>query len=738
MDTEPPPAESTSGSFDLLDERIQRWIWAQKWQELHDVQERAIPRILAADRDVILAAATAGGKTEAAFLPILTNLVRRSGADGLVIYISPLKALINDQWRRLEGLCETLDIPVYPWHGDVSAKRKRQFFKNPAGVVLITPESLESLFMNYGHGLRAAIKNLVYVVVDELHAFMGTERGKQLQSLLHRLEIASGRVCPRIGLSATLGDMELASDYLRPGAGDLANVIVSREDRQELKLIIKGFLKAAPEHSSDASDTPGAVVAVGAELAVSADIFQALRGSNNLIFPNSRRNVELYADLLRRKCDDLGVPNEFWPHHGNLSKELREETEEALKKGDRPATAVCTTTLELGIDIGSVRSVAQIGSPPSVASLRQRLGRSGRRGEAAILRSYCIENVLDSKSPVSDQLREGLVQTMALVRLLLDRWYEPPNANGLHLSTLVQQLLSLISQYGGVTATRAWEILCAGGPFRALSQSQFVELLRALGASEILMRSGDGLLLHGAVGEKLVNHYSFYAAFTSEKEYRVESQGHTLGTVPISHPLAEGSYIIFAGRRWSVVSVDDQHAIISVMPSPAGRPPEFGGNAGSVHTRVRERMYEIYQDTNIEVALDMTARELLAEARRHFDRLDLGERRIVKLGANTYIFAWQGDVIGSTMALLLSRKHLRAQSEGLSIVVYGSTEETVKSSLSAIAHEPIPSGEELAASIKNKLHEKWDGLLPENLLSLDYASSALDVIGAQRACAALC
>jgi len=157
-----------------------------------------------------------------------------------------------------------------------------------------------------------------------------------------------------------------------------------------------------------------------------------------------------FSDLLRRRCEHEGLPNEFWPHHGSLSREIREDTEAALKAGNRPATAICTTTLELGIDIGSVKSVAQIGPPPSVAALRQRLGRSGRRpGEPAILRAYVVENYVTAQSPVSDRLRESLVQSAACVRLLLGNWFEAPREGGLHLSTFVQQILSIIAERGG-------------------------------------------------------------------------------------------------------------------------------------------------------------------------------------------------------------------------------------------------------------------------------------------------
>lgn len=348
-----PPSSSDSVGFHRLDSRIQRWIWSAGWTELRDAQERAIPLILNGQQDVIIAASTASGKTEAAFLPVLTKLAETPGS--LAIYVSPLKALINDQWRRLDELTELLEIPVTPWHGDITQTRKTKFMRHPEGCLLITPESLEAVLMRHGLNLKGTFAGLQYVVIDELHAFMGTERGKQLQSLLHRIERALGRPVRRIGLSATLGDMRDAAEFLRPGGGKEVALVVTKEGSQELKVLVKGMLekKSPPSVKPDEDeDSP-------AKMAVTEHMFRTLRGSNNLIFPNRRSEVEYFSDRLRRMCEDERVPNEFWPHHGNLAKDIREVTETALKQKERPATAICTSTLELGIDIGSVKSVVQ-------------------------------------------------------------------------------------------------------------------------------------------------------------------------------------------------------------------------------------------------------------------------------------------------------------------------------------------------------------------------------------------
>lgn len=735
-DAVPEPAPAASLAFTQLDPRIQKWIWEKGWSELRDVQELAVPVILKGASDVVLAAATASGKTEAAFLPMLTRLLAAGG--GVIIYISPLKALINDQWGRLEGLCEILEIPVYPWHGDISASRKRGFFRKPDGVVLITPESLESMLINHGSQLGSIAQHILYVAVDELHAFIGSERGKQLQSLLHRLEIAAKRYIPRVALSATLGEMRLAAEFLRPGGGQQTTIIESQDSSQELKLLVKGFVNSAPqvEAKEDAGrgDSELEDLVTGGELAISEHLFAALRGRNNLVFPNSRRNVELFADLLRRRCEREHLSNEFWPHHGSLSREIREETERMLKQGERPATAICTTTLELGIDIGSVASVAQIGPPPSVASLRQRLGRSGRRNDPAILRCYCVEEPVDVQSPVADQLREGLVQAIAVIELLLEKWYEPPRTGGLHLSTLVQQLLALIAQHGGLTAQQAFMVLCSAGPFRSVSGDRLAGLLRTLGDRDIIVQTDDGVLLHGGLGEKLVNHYTFYAAFATEEEYHIVTQGRSLGSLPISKPLTEGSYVIFAGRRWSVTSVDNQQKVITVVPAGAGKPPTFGGGAGIVHDRIRAKMLELYQAKTIPGYLDKTAQSLLVEGREAFGRHELAHRRILQMGTNVQLFPWKGDVVHNTITLMLRRCGFRALGEGLCIVVLDSERAAVGDAVSEIAMETDLSAIDLASGVATKFREKWDWVLPDELLCEGYAAEMLDVEAASEAC----
>lgn len=786
-----PPSNSEPGrdssSFELLSPGVRRWVWDQGWDRLRPAQEQAIPAVLAGTRDVIVSAATAAGKTEAVFLPICSAIDRSAttgqpqgdtgrpralaGGGVQVLYLAPLKALINDQHRRLSQMCQHLDVPVHRWHGDVPASKKAALRTNPDGILLITPESLEALFVRRGTGVPAMFAGLRYVVVDELHSFLGTERGAQLTSLLHRVELAVRRRVPRIGLSATLGDMTLAAEALRPGAPGQVRVIVDPGGGQQLSVQVRGYLadprgSAAPAPASPAvtagfgpaaptspeATASAAGASAGAEVdgqdaagavteRIVTDLFRVLRGHDNLVFANSRAAVETYAARLREHSEALRVPNEFFPHHGSLGREVRESVEAALKDPARPTTAVATTTLEMGIDIGNVHSIAQVGPPPSVASLRQRLGRSGRRGEPAILRAYLTEEALDTNARLTDELRLGLVQTVAMLELLLENWCEPPEPGALHLSTLTQQLLSLIAQHGGVTPADAHIALCGpGSPFTGVAPAMFGQLLRDLASHDVITQGSDRLLLLDKVGEAVVEHYSFYTAFTTGEEYRLFVAGRPLGTVPIDYPLTDGMLLVFAGRRWRVLSVDQLRKTVDLAPASGGKPPRFASDGPAVHQHVRERMRAVLAGTDNPRYLSATAVNLLAEARAAYRRYRLDEVMLLARSddpttpTQTLLLPWAGSTATSTLALQLRAAGLDASAyDTFAVTVERTAPEHVTETLAALDAAGPADPVELAGTVNNKVSAKYDHWLSEPLLCQDYARRALDTAGAWHA-----
>lgn len=464
---------------------------------------------------------------------------------------------------------------------------------------------------------------------------------------------------------------------------------------------------------------------------IAVHLFKALRGSNNLVFPNSKHEVERYTHLLNGLCTREQVPNEFWPHHGNLSKELRSETEAALKQKERPATAICTNTLELGIDIGAVKSVGQIGPPPSVASLRQRLGRSGRRpGEPAILRGYCVEDALDAKSSFSSELRLRTVQMVAMISLQLDGWFEPPIAMGAHFSTLIQQMLSAIAQSGGATIGQLYALLCATGTsFSGISKEEFAVLVRHLGEKELLMQDSSGVLLHGHIGEKLVNHYTFYAAFATDEEFRLVAAGRTLGTLPMSQMLTIGQRILFGGKTWRVDEIEEEQKTIFVTRTKGGKPPVFTGGFGRIHTRVRKRMRELLGSCEVPPYLDETARRFLAEGRKSYAARSLATEFVVDQGRELLILTWLGDSANEAISCLLLLRGFNAAPAGPGVEVEKGShtaDEILDALIDAAAGEPPPL-DVLLANVKNLKRQKWDWALPDALLRRAYASLYLDM-----------
>lgn len=734
-------SESASSSFTHLDPRIQRWIWRQQWDQLRDVQEQAIPVVLEGEQDVLIGAATASGKTEAAFFPALTGLLQASASNHapapLLLYVAPLKALINDQFSRLELLTEGTELALTSWHGDTSTSGKTRFVKKPGGVLLITPESLEAMFVRRGTDIARLFGGLRQIIIDEWHAFIGTERGIQLQSQMNRLEVVLQRRISRVGLSATLGDMSLAANELRPGEGDSVIPIVSTHGEQTLHAQLRGYERLPPRTapkeaetlSRQGKDVPIEDVTHGDELDIRDHLFRHLRGKSNLIFANRKRDVELYAELLRRKSEEQRLPEEFFVHHGSLSKDLRLHVEQSLKAG-KPLSVVCTSTLEMGVDIGSVASIAQIGPPHQVASLRQRLGRSGRRGDPAVLRLYVTESSLSPQTPFLDRLRTGLYQAAAMVELLVEGWCEPPPSGYLHLSTLIQQVMSLIAQYGGASANDLWRALIKSGPFRKVSQAQFTALLRAMGAAELLVQSNDGLLLHGPVGERLVNHYDFYAAFSAPEEYTLYHGAKIIGKLPIDSPIETGGLLVFAGRRWLVQDIDADRKAISLMPSAGGVLPLFGGNAGLIRREIRERMRRLYIKEEVPRFLNSGAARLFTQGGISFREAQLERNSIVQEADQTLLLPWQSDQVLNTLALLLRRLGLAAEREGIAVTVQKCSIDIVRQGLEHALAYPPTSAAELAAVAENKINEKYDQYLPEELLCSEFASRFLDLEGA--------
>ena len=716
-------------AFDLLARPIQQMLWDMRWPSLRPVQEEAIREIVGGNADILISAQTAAGKTEAAFLPILSELYEAPASSVQALYVGPLKALINDQFRRLERLCQRAEIPVHRWHGDVDAGRKRALIAKPSGVLLITPESIESLFINRSTSLASLFRSLQFVVIDEIHALVGTERGTHLRSLLFRLGRHTQSDYRIVGLSATLGKaLPIYSRWMRPDGNRPVHLIRGTAGEKQLLYKIHAYTTAAStsENSdSDASILPNSIV---------AEMYQHFAGRKNLIFANSKSDVEQFADALNSQCREQRRPEEFLVHHGSLSKEVREFTEREMQ-GSRPRTTICSSTLELGIDIGNVTAVGQVDPPWSVASQVQRLGRSGRgETDAQCMCVYIRENERNAKSPLVDRLYPNLLRAIAITELMLldPPWVEPPQIDEYDLSTLTHQILSVLAESGGCQARELFDRLCPAGAFRNIDSRLFSALLRSLGAKEIVEQMPQGDIILAPKGEAIVGHYSFYSAFATGVDYSVSYGSTLIGTLPSLYLPKPNDHVLLAGRRWQVISIDDDRKEVNVRPARGKKPPKFHGAGGEIHPRVREMMRDVVLGDWECRYLNSTAAKLLTNARTTAKQVGLTHQPIVPLASDKCLwFTWTGTQTQRTLCLLAESIGITAFDRDIAIECEASAS-TVHEKFQDAIREPIDAVS-LANLLPAKETRKLDDLIAEPLLVESLAHDSLDISGAVHA-----
>ncbi len=720
-------------AFERLARPIQRILWDMRWPSLRPVQEDAIHEILGSEADLIISAQTAAGKTEAAFLPILSRMHENPADSVQTLYVGPLKALINDQFRRLERLCERAEIPVHRWHGDVDASRKKALVAKPSGVLLITPESIESLMINRTTSLARMFRSLQFVVIDEIHALVGSERGTHLRSLLFRLRRYVQEDYRIIGLSATLGDRKVAfpiyKRWMRPDVDRSVELLhVPPGDKRILYKIYAYTRTGTANEGKQPDDADQSAMPPG----LSDDMYEHFAGSKNLIFANSKSDVEQFADALNASCRKQRRPEEFLVHHGSLSKEIREFTEREMQ-GRRPRTTVCSSTLELGIEIGNVTAVGQIEPPWSVGSQVQRLGRSGRGvDEPQCMRVYVREDVLEAKATLVDRLYPKLLRSIAISELMLQDppWVEPPQIDAFDLSTLAHQIMSVLAETGGCQASEVFDRLCSRGAFRAIDAQLYTGVLRSLGTHEIVEQMDQGDLILAPKGEAIVNHYSFYSAFARNIEYSVVYGSVLIGTLPALFLPQVDDHFLLAGRRWQVVSVDDDRKQVTVKPAHGKKPPKFYGGAGEIHPRIREMMREVVLCDRRFKCLNATAARLLGDARATALRAGLKEQSLTALSPTKCLwFTWTGTKIQRTLCLIADSVGISAIDRDVAIELNAAAPEVIQKLQQAL-HESIDPVS-LAARLPAKQTRKLDELIAVPLLVQSLAHDALDIRGAE-------
>lgn len=778
-------------AFDRYAPFVQDFIYNHNWENLRSIQVAAADAIFNTDENVLLTASTASGKTEAAFFPILTELWENPPASVGAIYIGPLKALINDQFYRLGDLCEEADIPVWHWHGDVSASRKAKMLKHPSGILQITPESLEALLMHKHAAVPRLFCDLRYVVIDEVHSLLRGDRGGQTLCLIERLGRMAGVNPRRIGLSATIGDPERTGAFLASGTGRGCIIPRFEEPRRVWRLSMEHFYITGPqateralqdhgpqqadvlkvervasgEDGGDADDDsprmapqalpdPDGVTVLDADdnaLLAPTDtapdnadpgigyIFERTRGRKCLVFVNSREEAEAVCSMLRSYCEARHEPDRFLIHHGNLSASYRETAEDIMRDEEQLQTTVTTATLELGIDIGRLERAFQIDAPFTVSSFLQRMGRTGRRDDPPEMHFVMREEQPEPRSMMPETVPWKLIQGIALVQLYREeKWVEPPALDRLPYSLLYHQVMATLASCGELSPAELAQRVLTLSYFHRISADDLRVLLHHLiDTDQVEVTEGGGLIV-GISGERITNSFKFYAVFQENEEFTVRCESSELGT--IVNPPPAGERIAIAGHCWLVEEVDWKRHLVFCTQVKGRVPAYFGDCAGNINTHVLERMKRALEEHDVYPYLLGNARARLAQARHVAANAGVAGREsrpLINLGGDTWaLFPWLGSYAFLALERLLKIKC--ADELGLKgldpsrpyfMQFRMKTDEETFYQVVAAEAEANFAPIDLVYPGEVPYFDKYDEMLPAELVRKGFAEGVLDIEG---------
>ncbi|MCD7760659.1 MAG: DEAD/DEAH box helicase [Clostridiales bacterium] len=748
-------------TFDRYAPFIQDYIYQNGWENLRAVQAAAADVIFNTEDNLLLTASTASGKTEAAFFPILTLFTEDMPASVGAIYIGPLKALINDQFSRLNDLCREANIPVWHWHGDVSASHKNKMMKHPSGILQITPESLEAMLLHRHAAIGKLFGDLRFIVIDELHSLMRGDRGGQTLCLIQRLCRLAGVNPRRIGLSATIGDPRDACEFLSAGTGRATVVPRLPQGGVKWRLSMEHFYTYPPTNPGAPTkihgQPPAPALPTDDALAPKTDtapkeadpgigyIFEHTRGKKCLVFVNSREECEAVTTTLRQYCEAQHEPDRFLIHHGNLSESYRETAEAVMKDEEQFQTTVTTATLELGIDIGRLERAFQIDAPFTVSSFLQRMGRTGRRELPPEMWFVMREEPPEPRALLPVTIPWKLIQGIALVQLYLEnRWVEPPKLDALPYSLLYHQTMSTLASCGEMTPAELASRILTLRYFRQVTQEDFKCLLRHLLETGHIQRTEAGGLIVGLAGERVVNNYKFYAVFQENEEYTVRAGSEELGTVV--KPPPAGEKIAIAGHVWLVDEVDHKRHMVYCEQIKGKVPAYFGEVPGDIHTKILERMLGVLCEEKSYPYLMKNGAVRLAEARTAAKNAGLAGKNLICLGGNMYcLFPWLG-----TYAFLALERFLKLRcGNRLGIKGLDTSRPYFIQFVMTVSERAFWEilAEELRMPIdpmsliypgEVPLFDKYDEYLPEELVKKGFACGVLDVDGMREKMLRLC
>lgn len=712
-------------TFTQLAPFLQEYIYHQGWTELRPAQIEACEVIFTTNQHLLVAAGTAAGKTEAAFLPVITKLYESPPQTIGVIYISPIKALINNQFDRLNDLLKYADIQVCAWHGDTNQSHKQNLLKNPQGILQITPESLESLLINKYAQIPKLFNDLQFVIIDEIHAFMGTQRGSQILCQLARLEKFIPHSLRRIGLSATLGDYAQAEEWLRSGSNLPVTTTKVATTSRRIQLALEYF--SIPETNPEDSHN----------LAHYQYIFQQTQARKSLIFTNNRTQAENVISNLRKIALKQDSPDVYHVHHGSISPGLRQAAETAMQDPQSLAVTAATVSLEMGIDIGQLDQVIQLESPSSVASFLQRLGRSGRRGKPSKMQFICTEPELLGEEHFPVQIPWLLLQTIAIMQLYLEEgWIEPIAPLQYPLSLLYQQILSIVAATGEITPHNLAQTIFNMAPFCRITTEELRQFLHYLISLDHLQKAENNSLILGLTGEKIVRSFRFYGVFTEQVTYDVYHDGVAIGKVSIAPSL--GGKLILAGKAWEVVEINPKTKVITVKSITGNGTVNWRGGSINIHTQVFQKMRQILQEDISYRYLQPKAIARLITARNLFKTMQGDETTIFHLEKNIYtIFPWLGTRGYHTLIKILQIlkegrvdiKKITGTQPYFLIVKLGKNSpiEQLITELITFCRSGITAEDLVTSDEEPQKLNKYDRFIPSNLLRKAYAHDYLDL-----------
>jgi ATP-dependent Lhr-like helicase len=602
-------------AFSRLQPRLQAAIVSRLgWSALRPVQELSIPPVLDGSNAIILAP-TAGGKTEASTFPVLSQLMARSTPGVGALYIAPIKALLNNQAERLGTYTEMVGLRRFVWHGDVTTSERAQFLAEPADLLMTTPESLEVMLVSQTIDPQELLGNVGVVVIDEIHAMAGTDRGAHLMSVLERIAALGQRDVQRIGLSATVGNPPELLRWLQ-GSSKRAGVVVDPPkvpSKRELLVV----------HREDLG-------------ALAADAAAMARGQKALFFCQSRKTSEAVADAMR------ACGTEVFVHHGSVSKNERLLAEERFHHG-KDACIVCTSTLELGIDVGDLDRVLQAEAPDTVGSFLQRMGRTGRRAGAAANTTFFCEDP------------DAVVQAVALIDLAKRGWVESIRVNRRSWPVLVHQLLAMSLTQEGVTKDSAWAHIAKVPDFADIHRAEYDRLIAWL-LKDGSLRLASGRLVLGHKAEKAFGRKNFmelFAVFSSPQTYTVEHGKQPIGTLGqgFVDRLVEGvSTFLLAGRAWQVDVIQHGDRVVRASPAARGAQPTWGGITPTfLGFELCQQIREVLAGDDVPAFLHPTAADVLRQRREALGAVAESADGVEETDDGLYWWTFAGGRVNSTL-----------------------------------------------------------------------------------------